>query len=333
MNLRAPLLALAILLAIISVSPAHAITIADPDSMTLESVRAYDGVINAGDMLVVVQYDIQYTVLPVLAVTDAFLGRFMVAGVEVNAVEPIAFNDIGYGLGVFSLYFTASDKDAASIEFDNPNAEDYQIRLQGKPSAFVDPPVISTTSITYRSSANTASLLLADSASLAESLENNAAWLVNGLDLITFTVGQKVLTSTGEAYFGLAIPNLQIMIPDLFGSSTTAPEVFERSFGTSEQDRLLELWDTSPMGPIFTGLATELQIGKTWVLGILGIIGVAGAVFLASRIADPEYGLLTIPFSWPLMVAAGLGSMSALFFTVALAIIGLFYALFLRRAS
>lgn len=317
----------------LAISPTYAVTIDEPESMTIDSVRAYDGVINTDDLLIVAQYNIQYSDLPVLAVTDAYIGRFLVDDSEVNAVEIIAFNDIGYGIGIFSLYFTAAEKSTASIEFNNPNAEDYKVVLQGKPSAFVDPPVIQTSTITYRPDSNSAKNLLTDAADLAELLENNAAWLANGLDLITFTSGQQVLTVTGEAYFGLAVPNLQIMIPDLFGSSTTSPAVFERQFGTSEQDRLLGLWDASPMGPIFTGLADSLQLSKSWILGLIGLAIVVGAVWLASTFTDPEYGLLTIPFTWPLMIAAGLGSLSALMFTVAIAVIGLFYVLFLRRAG
>lgn len=312
---------------------AHAVTIDDPDSMVLDSVRAYDGVINEDDLLVVAQYNIEYTSLPVLAVTDAFIGRFLVDGSEVNATEIIAFNNIGYGVGIFAMYFTAAEKDAAGIEFDNPNAEDYTVRLQGKPSAFADPPLISTASITFRSAASTSKFLMADIADLAQFLENNAAWLANGFDLITFTSGQQVLTADGEAYIGQAIPNIQIMIPDLFGSSTTSPVVFERQFGTSEQDDLLSMWDAGPMGPIFQGLADSFQISKTWILGLVGLAVVVVAVFLASHWTDPEYGLLTIPFTWPLMTAAGLGSLSALFFVVAIGIIGLFYSLFLRRAG
>lgn len=321
------------LLCLLTFAPVHAQAIADPDSITIESVRGYDGVINSGDLLIVVLYDINYTVLPTLAATDAFIGRFFVDNLEVNATEIIAFNDVGYGRGVFSMYFAEADKTAASIEFNNPSAEDYEVILQGKPSAFTDPPVVRTSSITYRSASSTAKLLLTDVADLAESLENDAAWIANSFDLITFTVGQKVLTSTGESYFGLAIPNIQIMIPDLFGSSITTPQVFERDFDTAEQDRLLALWDTGPLGAVFSGLGDELQIGTTWVLGLLGAIGVIAAVWLASRLADAEYGLLTIPFSWPLFIAAGLGSMTALMFVAAIGVIGLFYALFLRRAG
>lgn len=308
--------------------------IPDPDSMTLESVRAYSGTINTDDMLVIIEYRIDYAILPSLAATDAFICRFFVDGLEVNAAEIIAFNNLGYGLGVCSMYFTAAELVAAGIEFENPNAEDYEAIVQGKPSAFADPPLVRTSSINYRDPNLTAQLLLTDVANLAIGLENDAGWLANGFDLITFTTGQQVLTLDGEAYFGQAIPNLQIMIPDLFGSSTTSPQVFERQFGVSEQDRLLGLWDAGPMGPLFQQLADDLRLSKTWILALLGLAVVGGAVFLAVRLTGaPEFGMLTIPFSFPLVTAAGLGSMTAVFFVTALGIIGLMFSLFLRRAA
>lgn len=325
-----------VLFAILAASPqaAFAITISDPDSLTIESVNAYDGVINADDLLVVIAYRIDYGTLPALAATDAFLGRFLVDGAEVNASEIVSFNDLGYGLGVSSVYFTAAEKVTASIEFDNPSSEDYEVSIQGKPSAFSDPPQIVTPSITYRDSTNTASLLQADVATIAESLENDAGWLANSFDMITFTTGQQVLTANGEAYLGQAIPNLQIMIPDLFGSSTTAPQVFERTFGTSEEDRLNSLWDNSPLGPIFSGLASDLGLSKIWIMGIIGVIACIGGVWLAFRTTgDPEYGILTLFFSFPLVTSAGLGTMSAIMFVAALGVLGLLYSMFLRRAA
>lgn len=312
----------------------HAQSVADPDSMTIESVRAYSGTINTGDMLVVVEYRIDYTSLPSLAATDAFLCRFFVSSSEVNAASIVAFNDLGYGLGVCSMYFTAIDLTTASIEFENPNAEDYDVIVQGTPSAFTTPPKVETATITYRDSDLTAKFLMTDISDLAESLENDSAWLANGLDLITFTTGQQVLTATGEAYFGLAVPNLQIMIPDLFGSSTTSPEVFEREYGNSEEERLLDLWRNSAFGPFITELSTAFQLSEPWILALAGLVAVGAVVWFAQKFTGaPEFGLLTIPFSFPLVTAAGLGTLTAVMFVTALGIIGLMFSLFLRRAS
>jgi hypothetical protein len=317
------------------ISTVHAqVSISDPDSMTIESVRAYSGTINDGDMLVVIEYRIDYNALPSLAATDAFICRFFVDDLEVNASEIISFNDLGYGLGVCSMYFTEAELTAAGIEFENPNAEDYEAIVQGKPSAFADPPLVRTSSIDYRDDSQTMQFLQTDIANLAQDLENDAGWIANDLDLITFTTGQQVLTSIGEAYFGLAIPNLQIMIPDLFGTSTTSPEVFERDFGTSESDRLQTLWDASIFAPLITGMADAFHLSKVWILSLLGL-GIIVLFFFVAKIEtnDPNYAMLVVIIAFPLVIAAGFGSMVAVFFVAAIAVLGLMYVLFLRRAG
>ena len=323
-----------IALAYLAPTKAEAQSIPAPDSLSIDSVNAYDGVINSGDFLVVIRYNIAYASIPTVAASDTFIARFMVDNAEVNATEILAFNDLGYGLGVASMYFTEAQKEAASIEFNNPNIEDYEVVIQGKPSAFPDPPVVRLSSITYADTTNTSLELTTDIDFLANALQNDAGWIANGLELITFIAGQKVLTSDGEAYFGQAIPNLQIMIPGLFGSSTTSGQVFEREFGTSERDRLLQLWDTSIFNPLFTSLATDFRIGKVWVMGLIGVALLVAAVWFSAKLSgQPGFGLLAIPFAYPLIVSAGFGSMTALFFMAAIGVIGLFFSLFLRRAA
>ena len=132
----------------------------------------------------------------------------------------------------------------------------------------------------------------------------------------------------------MAIPNLQIMIPDLFGSSTTSPGVFERSFGNSESERLQTLWDGSIFAPIITGMADAFHLSKVWILSLLGL-GIIVLFFFVARIEtnDPNYAMLVVIIAFPLVIAAGFGSMVAVFFVAAIAVLGLMYVLFLRRAG
>lgn len=329
----------ALSIALFSVAPLiHAQSgIADPDSMLIDSARAYSGVINSGDMLVVINYEINYSTLPSLAATDAFLCRFFVSGSEVNASEIVAFNDLGYGLGVCSMYFTAADLTAAGIEYNNPNAEDYEVVVQGKPSAFADPPIVQSASIDYRPSGQTAQYLESDISNLAQALQNDADWIANGFGpntLITFTNGQQVLTEAGTAYFGQAIPNLQIMVPEIFGSATTTPEIQERDYQFSERDRLQTLWDSSIFAPYITGMASGWNLSKTWILSLMGI-GIMVLFFFVAQITtnDQRFAMLTLVFTLPLTVAMGFGTMTAVFFVAAVGIIGLMFSLFLRRAG
>ena len=117
--------------------------------------------------------------------------------VEVNASEILAFQDLGYGTGIFSFYFTEAEKTTAGIEFNNPNSELYEVVLQGKPSAFTDPATVTTPTITFRSSTNTKQQLITILKALATTLQTDNAWVTNNILLLDFVAGQEVLTGDG----------------------------------------------------------------------------------------------------------------------------------------
>lgn len=84
--------------------------IANPDTIAITQVRAFDSVLEGGDLLMVVEYNLAYSSIPDEVISDAFLGRFIRSSTELKNVEPFAFNDKGYGLGIFSLYWSASEQ-------------------------------------------------------------------------------------------------------------------------------------------------------------------------------------------------------------------------------
>ncbi|KKL46161.1 hypothetical protein LCGC14_2348370, partial [marine sediment metagenome] len=127
-------IAASLLVAFSSATPVYAID--NPDTISIETVRAYDSVLTSGDLLIIVQYNLAYASLPDEVITDAFIGRFKLGTIELNSVEPFSFNDKGYGRGVFSLFWTPTQKTADSIEFNNPNLEDYTLTLQGDIGVF-----------------------------------------------------------------------------------------------------------------------------------------------------------------------------------------------------
>ncbi len=247
-----------------------ALAITDPDTLSVTSVTAYSGVLESGDLLVIVKYDVGYSSLPAETITDTFVGRFLVGGAEVNSVDPVAFNDRGWGVGIFSFYWDASAVTTASIEYENTNSETYEVAIQGKPTAFVDPPKVVSTGLIWRDAAETIPLLLQDIADLAQELENNAGWAANEADLVGSTAGQTALTIEGEDYFARAIPNLSSMVPDLFATSLITPTFFERDFGNSYDLNLRAFWDGTPVDDGFQAIADMLQMPKPVVRALIG---------------------------------------------------------------
>lgn len=314
----------------LAVKLAHAIS--DPDSMSITTARAYSGTIETGDMLVVVQYRIDYTVLPTETAADAFVCRFMRGTTELNASEIYAFNNKGYGVGVCSFYWTNLERIADSIEFGDPNGESYEVVVQGKPTAFPDPPRIGTTSITYRSATNTEQLLQTDIENIAFELESDPGWA--GKDLITFTAGKRVFTQQGEDYFSRAIPNLQIMTPDLFRSSTTQPFVEERQHPKTYGNSLSNFWVGTPVDTWLTSTSAFLQVDKKVISSLIALFIMGLIVFLVTQFAGQfELGLLGAAVTLPIFVRIGWMTMPVGAIVAFMAILAIGWAFFLRRAG
>ena len=128
--------------------------IADPASISIENVRAYQSVLETGDLLVVVKYDLVYASTPTELINNAYVGRFMRGAAELNSDDPFPFNDNGYGVGIFSFYWTPDEVLDSSIEFNDTNTEGYSVNFQGKLGVFPGSiPLTSTTTITWRTSA------------------------------------------------------------------------------------------------------------------------------------------------------------------------------------
>ena len=77
---------------------------------TIEGVDVYRHCLEDDDMLVVVQYNLNYTTNPEETIAQAWLGRFKSAGaLEIARVVPYSYYDSGYNHGIFSMYLSATD--------------------------------------------------------------------------------------------------------------------------------------------------------------------------------------------------------------------------------
>ena len=323
-----------------AVSFSTAFAIADPDSIAIEDVRAYDSVLESGDLMIIVEYNLPYTSLPDEIISDAYLGQFLLDSTILKSVEPFAFNDKGYGRGIFSLYWTAVQKSDDSIEFDNPNAEGYKLVLLGKVGVFTGSvPTITSTSIIWTSTGFTTSALFIDTAELARKLENDPGWNDDPdfADLIESPGGTIQLTATGEEYFSNAVPQLGAMIPTLFSSSQTSPDVSEkvdnRSFA-ADKDRF---WEGNWVDEHFDFLATQYQAPKRMFTGMAAVIFMGLiAFFCASILGQNElaapFGLMTMAFTFPMFGAINFFALNfVLTGAFVMGVLGLGWVFFLRK--
>ena len=327
--------------AIVSAIPGgRVLAIADPTSISIDDVRAYDGVLSSGDMLLVVEYDLVYASTPTETIDQAFLGRFIKDGIEYASVEPYAYNEKGYGRGVFSLYWTKAQKDADGIEFANPNTEVYEITFQGKVGVFPGTaPSTTTSTIDWRETTDTATELFNHVQSLANSLQQEADWSDN-IPLISTTADIIQLSAKGEDYFTNTIPSLGSMIPSIFSSGLSTPDDTTTEHSKDFEAKVDTFWDTdgSWVDERFDNLAETFRMPKRVITSILSLFIIAGVVWGCAKLMDGsdrgwEFGLLTIAVTLPLLTAANWMPMGVTMSVALFALLGIGWTLFLRRAG
>ncbi len=316
------------------------LAIEDPTSISIEDVRAYDGVLTSGDMLLVVEYNLVYGSTPTETIDQAFLGRFTRDGTEYASVEPYAYNDKGYGRGAFSLYWTKTQKEADSIEFSNPNGETYQIVFQGKVGVFPgSAPSTTTATIDWRDTVSTETELFNHVQALANLFQNDAGWTDN-TPLISTSSDIIQLTAKGEDYFTNAIPALGSMVPSLFSSAVSSPDDTPISHSKDFQNEVNTFWDTegSWVDSRFDNLAEKFRMPKSVITSILSLFIIAGVIWGCAKLMDQsdrgwEFGILTIAVTLPILTAVNWMPMGVTMSVALFALLGIGWTLFLRRAG
>lgn len=195
-----------------------------PTSMSIQSVRAFQGLVEPGDMLIVFHYRIVYAsytgITP--SASETFIFRlFSPDGSTLLANStPYTFpyfETNGYGDGVSAFYFT-----------DIPEAgwgQGYRINMLGVP-AYYDPPqtfIYTMTTADYSTTAGQVDSrqdMYTYIISLCDTFRN----FYPDYNLKSSTDSGEVLSVYGEAYFRATIPGLQTLCPQLFIVQSYVPE-------------------------------------------------------------------------------------------------------------
>ena len=331
-----------LLVGLLALWPAVALAIDPPDDTpTIERIRAFTNVLEGNDLLVIATYRLTYETIPDEPVGFAYVGRFLrdTTSEELNATNPMAFNSRGYGLGIFSLYWTNAERTAASIEFGDPNTEIYVAEIRGKPGIFPGgAPSGSSNTIDWGDPTRTVEELRQAILDIAEELEQDPSWAINEIFLLTFSTGTVRLSTAGENYFGRAIPNIAAMGTGLFSSNLVGAVFDERDFDKTYSEGLMDQLDNTPIGDGRESLAELLQVsanfaGAILALGLtgLGIFGVAGLLGRLQVDRGIEFALLAGVVMLVLFTAMGLLNMEVLAIMAFLCLAGLAFTLFLRR--
>ena len=103
--------------------------IAAPDTLDQKSARTYGSVGEAGDILLLVHYEIDYAVLPADPANETFLNMYndVSVGYGIKAATPYVYVNSGYGEGAISIYLDATE--AAGIRGATPIHRNYSAIL------------------------------------------------------------------------------------------------------------------------------------------------------------------------------------------------------------
>ena len=306
----------------------------DNDGPIINSVQGYRNLLEDDDLLLVVFYDIEYASPPTQLVSDTFIGRFLRDTTDLNSTELFPFNQRGYNQGVFSFYWTAAQRSTDSVEYNNTNSENYLVRLQGKVGVFPGGvPSVTSSSITWRSRSDFRQSII----DLAEALDGDSDWTTAN-DLIV-TGDQTQFTTKGEEYFATVIPRLATMEAGLFESAVSVLLPITRDATNTYKEDLDDFWVGTWVDTNFQRIAdnyrVDLVVVKTF-MGLLFMLAAGGIVgFLLKDLGarGVEFGMLVMALVFVLEIPVGIVTMPLGMIAGLLAVSGLGWAFFGRRAG
>ncbi len=266
----------------LGLSAASLYALADPSLMEIEGVLQYDSILEGGDRLYVVQYEITYGALPTETVTEGFLGRLVDDTGQLGSTQPYAggvIPDQGFTRGLYSFYFETAPTITGPL----------QVILQGNPALIPTPRPVSTTSIVTRSGSLALSL---DIITLATAYETHWSTQEGELiDLIDVQNARAVLSPDGDEYFSNAIPQLQEILPGLFSIAQTGRTQVDEQFTEVYEDSLDDLWVGTPVENASTNLAQSLGLNVEVFETMIALIFSVFVGFMALKFSGGQTGL------------------------------------------
>jgi hypothetical protein len=273
---------------------------------------------------------------PTEPISDTYIIKLMDTdgSTEITTAVPYAFFNNGYNRGIAYIYLTADEVDTAGLVWGSA----YQIRLDGNPLASWDagtPSASALTTIQWTTATTQGATRLVVEAkirSLASALQTT--WNDSDFIMLANYASGGVLTTVGESYFSVVIPNLNDIAPSVLSATNAEPEYIDRQYGnTNEQNIISEVAGTSLD---MTNLANVIKPGLDPMV-ISAIIALAVLVFVAIKTRDTAQSYKPIVLiSIPVIVVLTRLHFIALWLTILLAFIAgvmVFYTFFYEKSS
>ena len=262
--------------------PTPVFAIADPDSPTnIGIVEAYESVLEAGDLGVLLDFYIDYATLPTESATEAYEVVFVDTDgtTPLKTVVPYSLLYNGYHEGLAWIYFSAAEVTADTIVVANMAL--YTVEVNGN-AALVwvpgpAPPSTSDTIDTWNTTGDPNVLLAVDV--LAYATNREADW---SLDMIRGTTVGNKLSTYGEQYFENVIANARLAAPNAFYDDVVSPIVEEIDYTTTFGATMTDGTGTCTGSPITLASGANtvaITVAGTFVLELeQGTVGFAESI-------------------------------------------------------
>ena len=257
-------------------------TVANPDSILIDTVRVFQNVQVTGDVMAVIEYEVNYAVSPTLSPTQTFLVSFN-DGVDAAFTRPLDY----YG-HFFSVIYLASYP-AGFVWGSNST-----IQVAGNPTYFTSLVEGTNQRTLVISSGNWITGTHTDSPGY---LQTWLLSLANAISPATLLTTLNLLTPLGSQMYLVEIPTLVSICPALFTNAATYPSANLTAGNPLEQTSLLTNSGARLSGAL-NDLGTFLHIPGLLVGGFglaLMYFVLAGRILIATG-SVPGAIVLGIPF-------------------------------------
>lgn len=297
-----------------------------PDTIEVADAYAFRDLLEDGDVLVAVRYNIDYSVTgePSQPVDDLYLIRLMDDSTEEGSVSPYPYYNDGYGQGITALYWSATDAP------DWGGA--YTVEIQGSPAAWATPPSDSLSlgswSAVSGQEANQQALTDWMVAAVQE-LETN--WSVT---LLESTDAGTVLNDTGTSYITSAISGIKSLCPELVYIRSSEMDTTTRDWGTDQADLYAARFDDTWVGDGLDSVSDLLGVTPQLIGGLMFVLlpFILLVIFCEKVFLTSTPALIALPLLMGMSSLLGFFSMFVFAIAVVCFVLLIGYVLFFRTA-
>lgn len=259
--------------------------IPNPGSIVVSLSKAYIGVLQADDVLMMMEYYIRYDTTPSVSISQAFILRVFSGSTEIATKQPFlrdpAASDRGYEVAAVGFYFTPEEAISFSLLSSGFLVDTVSFHITGSPTY----PTINIDQAYNVSEATGSpfSMVGRVSRDLANPISRDleADW---GVTVLEGTGTGFQLSGIGQDYFVTTVPRIAQILPEIFPTTTITPVFPQADFQQTylnQRDLFVQNTPFYPLAQSINGWL-NIPISLSTTLIWFGLTWAAVAFFIAT---------------------------------------------------